>query len=49
VEIEDNVEFADVAEVLVQVFYEEVDELNDGNPTSRCRSSLSLISMQIAK
>lgn len=48
-EIEDDVEFADVAEVLVQVFYEEVDELNGGNPTSRCSSSLSLISMQIAK
>jgi hypothetical protein len=48
-EVEDDIQFADIAEVLVEVLHEEVDELGVGRGTSRWRSSLSLMSMQTAK
>ena len=47
--VEDNVELTDIAEVLVEVLHEEMDQLNSPRGTSRCSSSLSLISMHTAK
>lgn len=47
--VKDNIQFADVTEILVEVLHEEMNKLAKGNLTSRCRSSLSLISMHTAK